>query len=192
MKTLHGGDIRAARPSDLPSFVDIVTSLDDPSLLFGPNISGQGPVTASFYEIQFRTPMGQLGYRHASVLDIDGRVAGFSIGLPLDRLRKLKGNRLPEDLLRERYGDDLSTVLVINLVAVSNDHRRRGIATHLVRRAADEAKAKGCRFVMTQCWKRNKASLRSIEEFGFRLFLETKHQLSDDVVDSYMYFDHKC
>ena len=192
MKTLHGGDIRAARSSDLADFMAIVASLDDPSILFGPGAGGAGPVTASFYEIQFRTPFGFLGYRHASVLDIDGRIAGFSIGLPLDRLRKLEGNSLPEELLKERYGDDLSTVLVINLVAVSQGHRRRGIATRLVRCAVDEAKAKGCRFVMTQCWKRNKASLRSIEEFGFRLFLETTYQLSDAVMDSYMYFDHKC
>lgn len=190
---------RPAEAADVQVFVSMIDSLDDPALLFGPKYSsadgnfrgwvpGLNDIGAAL-----RSPVGSLGYRYTSVIELDGRVAGFGIMVPLERLEgTLLGPLLPVELALDRYDGDLSTVIDFHLMAVDPALHSRRPSIPLLRWCLAEAARQGYRHMIAQRWDRHLRSARFFEKHGgFRPFHRVEARYDENTWDAFTFIDRR-
>jgi hypothetical protein len=194
--TVDDSLIRRAIQANVGAFVDMVMSLDDPAIVIGPrylNKSSQShpaPLTQYDFMAGFRSPFGHLGYRHASVAEADGEVAGFMICVPFDLLKdEINGAILPERTIHDRYGKNTSSVLNLSFLCVKKMHRKQRISLKLVSQCRTNAFEDGYRNIMTQMWKQNEPMCRCAARCGFEPLHETACQYSARRFDSFVFVD---
>ena len=188
--------IRSAGPADVDALADIASSVDDAAILLGPRFAkserpSPAEVNRHYFAVQFRSPLGPLGYRRASVAEIDGRIAGFVICTPLSLLKDdIVGDLLPARIANVRYGEKLSSVLNLYLIAVNKNFRGHQIPLQLTSWCLSNATTDGYDYVMTQMWHRNQPSYRGAMFCGFKVFYESMHKYSECVTDRYIFADY--
>ena len=131
--------IRCAKRGDVVHFVDMVMSLDDPTLLLGPRYQDNpdqphpAEINQYYFSAAFRSPLGQLGYRRTVVAETEGQIAGFIICVPFDLLKdELLGKMLPQSIISEHYGENLSSVLNLYFLCVDRLHRGHQLPLKLI------------------------------------------------------------
>ncbi|MEM9438886.1 MAG: hypothetical protein AAGA73_00415 [Pseudomonadota bacterium] len=172
-------------------------AVDDPALLLGPRYrpSAEQPCPAAvnrhYFEAGFRSPMGHLGYRRASVAEANGEPVGFMICTPLIHLKdELVGSLLPENVVTSRYGENLSNILNLYLLCISKSHRDYRFSLKLLSYCLSKALDEGYDYVMTQMWVRNQPSYRGALYCGFKPLYQMRCRYSDHSVDEYAFVDY--
>lgn len=190
--------IRPADATDVPIFLDIIDKLDDLALLSGPrHLDGscgfRQPLSKDEFGICFRSPAGPLGYRYTSVIELDGRVAGFGVMVPLERLQGvLLGPVLPFEVAKARYGDDLSTVVDLQLFVVDPALHHVRPSIPLVRWCLAEARRQGYRHMLVQRWDRHVRSASFFEKYGgMHPFHAVEARFDDDTLDAFTFIDRR-
>jgi len=185
-------DLRKARRSDVSACLAVIRVADQAALLAGPfaeNVRSMAPGDERTMAIDLHSPVGHLGYRYAVIAEISGEAAGFAIRQPLSRLRgPMLGPILPEAVAVDRFGD-LSKVLDIYMLCVAPAFRADHTALKLLVWCLDEAALQGYRHVMTQMWRRNRASFEGARYCGFRPFHQSEHALADGGRDAFVFVD---
>lgn len=114
------------------------------------------------------------------VAELDGRVAGFAVGLVRrpDEVRTMMKVPLPRHLsLADQIG-------VIKTVAVAPAHHGRGIGTRLAEATVEEFRRRGVRALCSVAWKRgDRVNIRGVlERQGFAPFAEVQDFWRDESV----------
>jgi len=182
--------LRPARKGDVPTLIEMALTVPDPALLFAPCVQTSAP--ASLVSRLLSLPFGPLGYRNVSVLEIDGRAVAFVVSLTLDEVEGFVGPVLPIDVAASRYGDDLGSIDIIDLIAVAADFRGRRLASRLFRWSIDQARRRGQKFYVGHCWERNESSLRAFRRYGFQPIYDGLFPFAGGEESRYRIFDYDC
>lgn len=190
--------IRPATSADIACFLEMIGKVDDPTLLIGPRRQDGVGRSASqvpdhdFLSTALRSPTGPLGYRYTSVIELDDRIAGFGVMVPLERLGGvLLGSLLPLDGAIARYGD-LSQVIDFHLIVVDPAFHQARPSISLLRWCLADARRQGFRHMVTQHWGRHVRSAGFFEKYGgMRPFHSVDAEVGDGTIDAFTFVDRR-
>jgi len=164
--------IRRATPEDARALAELIEIAGDgiPTYLWSQMAApGESPLDVG--ERRARRDSGNFSWRHATVAEADGRVAGMVLAYPLapDDRDAPAASDLP-DLLRpflelERL---VSGSYYINAFALYPEHRARGTGSRLLLSVLDAARESGCPSASVQYFSQNPRAGVFYQRHGFR------------------------
>ena len=198
MVTLPSLTIRPARPDDAPLAAQLLhLSMDAfTGLLFG---ARAGCSVADMLAVLFTREGGRLSFRHASIAEVDGKVAGLLIAYPakfLTRLDLETGRHMLTlsglagivHLIRQLFPyrnvrEAESGEYYVSNLAVLSRLQRRGIGARLLACADEQARAAGLQKCSLMVALDNDGARRLYERMGYRVVLTHRVPLPNGMTD---------
>jgi len=198
--TIPSLTIRPARPDDAPLAAQLLyLSMDAPAnLLFGVRA---GCSVADMLAALFTCEGGRLSFRHASIAEADGKVAGLLIAYPakfLTRLDLETGRHVlalsgltsivhlirrlfPYRNVREAEGGEY----YVSNLAVLPRLQRRGVGACLLACADEQARAAGLQKCSLMVTLDNDGARRLYERMGYRVVFTHRVSLPNGMTDTF-------
>lgn len=168
--------IRPATPSDARSLAELIEIAGGgiPGWLWS-QMAEPGETPLDVGERRARREQGGFSYRHATVAEIGGAVAGMILAYRLDAVDEEEIAAAP-DLVRPflELEREVPGSFYINAFAIYEPHRGRRLGTRLVEATFGHAEQAGCSTLSVQYFSQNPRAGVFYERHGFRFVAERK------------------
>jgi ribosomal protein S18 acetylase RimI-like enzyme len=161
---------RAALPADAYALAELTIMAGDGMYEFLLGEMTPKEMLAGLMARNMKQDSGGSSWRHYSVAEDQGVVAGMANAFPAEWLRQEESDILPADRVSILDPIDRAQVwdsFLLNGVAVRPEFRLQGIGTRLVAWALGEAKANGASSISANVWRDNLAARALLEKSGF-------------------------
>jgi len=169
--------VRAARPGDAQAVAELM--IEAAGGLFEFLLEGVLPEMTAADVLALAVAGGEdpCSHRNVLVAEAEGRVVAMINAYPVDLLKAEPRDLVPKERLAHIAAlDDIADwgSFFISSMAVAADHRRQGVARHLLTRVVAAAERRGFDRISLQVWAGNAAARRLYESEGFVIHDRTR------------------